>query len=208
MMKAAVISNGIEAIETLYQSNQEISYDFLEVTKHFDPDLWPYDILIAPNGTDHVALFRIRKKVADFLAAGKTVLCFDGWFTDWIPGNQWVMDNTKRTIDIRYFIKDDPFGITKDFSAEELTFSHGISGWWACGYIEAAAKATVILEDTWGRPLVVVDDKTTNGLMVLSASGPLADVSYATTDDDKAYKAMADLYRGILRFIQQSKALV
>ena len=62
-------------------------------------------------------------------------------------------------------------------------------------------KALSFLEDTWGRPLVVIDDKTTNGLMVLTASGPAADISYATTDDDAADRAMTDLYRAFLRLV-------
>ncbi len=207
-LKAAIISNGIEGLDHLYQSNEKVNYQILEVTRNFNPDLASYDLLIAPNGTDHVALFRIRDKVADFLAAGKTLFCFDGWFTDWIPGNRWIMDNSKKTIDVRYKIKDDPYGISRHFHIADLNFSHGISGWWACGYIEPAPGAKVLIEDTWGRPLVVVDETTTNGLMVLSASGPLADLSYATTDDDKAYQAMSDLYRAILQLAQNLKMII
>lgn len=206
-LKALIISNGIEGLSRLYQSNDHIHYDIVEVTQHFDPDFTGYDIVIAPNGTDHVALFRIKERINEFLGQGGTLFCFDGWFTDWIPGNRWIMDNTKKTIDIRYKLKDDPYELGKQFSPEDLTFSHGISGWWSCGYIEPAPKASVLLEDTWGRPLIVIDESTTRGLMILSASGPLADVSYATTDDNKAYKAMADLYRAILQFVQYKKIL-
>jgi hypothetical protein len=59
----------------------------------------------------------------------------------------------------------------------------------------------VLIEDTWQRPLVVVDEVTTNGIMVLSASGPLADLSYATTDDSKAYEAMSNLYKALINVI-------
>jgi hypothetical protein len=204
-LKAVIISNGIEGLEQLYRSNEEIQYDIIEVEEQFNPNLDPYDILIAPNGTDHIALFRIKEKIHQFLAQGKTLFCFDGWFTNWVPGNRWVMDNTKKTIDVRYKIQEDPFGLSKHFSVEDLTFSHGISGWWSCGYIEPAEKASVLIEDTWGRALVVIDDATTNGTMILSASGPLADVSYGTTDDNKAYQAMTDLYKAILQFVQTSK---
>jgi len=115
------------------------------------------------------------------------------------------MDNTKKTIDVRIKIRDDRHGMGTHFEVEHLNFSHGIAGWWACGYIEAAEGATVFLEDTWGRPLVVIDEQTTPGLMVLTASGPAADLSYATTDDDKAYQAMTDLYKGFLHLAYARK---
>lgn len=200
-LNALIVSNGIEGLDQLYKSNQWVQYEVVEVGANFRPDLSSYDILVAPNGTDHIALYRLKEEILDFLAAGKTLLCFDGWFTDWVPGNRWIMDNTKKTIEVRYKIKDDPFGFGQKFSIKDLTYSNGISGWWACGFIEAAEKATVFMEDTWGRPLVVVDEQSTAGTMVLSASGPLADFSYATTDDDKAYAAMTDLYHAILQYV-------
>jgi len=202
---ALIISNGIEGLASLYQPNADIHYDWAEVGPHFDPDLSGYDLLIVPNGTDHVAMYRIRDRVRAFLDAGGTLFCFDGWFTDWVPGHRWLMDNTQKSMEVRYKIKDDPYGLVGQFRAEDLNFSHGISGWWSCGYIEPAAQSTVFLEDTWGRALVVIDDSTTNGLMVLTASAPAADLSYATTDDDAADRAMAELYRAFLRLVPRQK---
>ncbi len=207
-LKALLISNGIEGLSLLYRSNDTIQYDVIEIDENFNPNLSDYDVLIAPNGTDHIAFYRIKDKVRAFLDHGGTLLCCDGWFTNWIPNNRWIMDNTKKTIDVRYKIKDDPFGLSEHFNIEDLTYSNGISGWWACGYIEPAPNASVFIEDTWGRPLVVIDDSSTNGLMILTASGPAADLSYATTDDDKAHKAMTDLFKAFIHLIQHHKSLV
>lgn len=206
-LNAALVSNGIEGLERLFAPNDKIVYTVLEVDAGFDPDLSGFDVLIAPNGTDHVALFRIRDRVKAFLDRGGALMCFDGWFTDWIPGHRWVMDNTKKTIDVRYQIRDDNFGIGKTFSIGDLNFSHGISGWWSCGYIEPAAGADVLIEDTWGRPLVVVDTSSFAGPILLTASGPLGDFSYATTDDEASYSAMADLYQGFVNFLYQRQRL-
>ncbi len=203
-IQALIISNGIEGLASLYRPNENIHYDWIEVGPDFNPDLMRYDLLVVPNGADHVAMYRIRDKVQAFLDAGGTLFCFDGWFTDWVPGHRWLMDNTRKSIDVRYKIKDDPFALATQFRAEDLNFSHGISGWWSCGYIEPSARGHVFLEDTWGRPLVVIDDTTTNGLMVLTASGPAADFSYATTDDDAADRAMTDLYRALLTLVPRS----
>jgi len=201
LLRGAIISNSIEGLDRLYRSDHRIQYDILEVTADFEPDLSNYQVLIAPNGTDHVALYRMRDRIRAFLDRGGALLCCDGWFTDWVPGNRWVMDNSKKTIDVRYILREDPFGVNDQFNIRDLNFSHGISGWWACGYIEAAPGAKVLIEDTWQRPLVVVDEATTNGIMVLSASGPLADLSYATTDDSKAYEAMSNLYKALINLI-------
>jgi hypothetical protein len=203
MIKALLISNGIEGLHDLYQGNATISYEIAEVGPDFAPDLNQFDLVIAPNGTDNIALWRIRAKIADYLQHGGTLFCFDGWFTDWVPGNRWIMDNSKKTIDVRYLPGQDSMGILDKFSLADLNFSKGISGWWACGYIEPADGAEVLVQDTWGRALVVIDRVTTKGLMVLTASGPLADFSYATTDDDGSMAAMSEFYHALLSIVPQ-----
>ncbi len=206
-LNALVFSNGIEGIEQLYRSDPGVQYDFLTLGPDHPHDFTAYDLLIAPNGTDHVALYQMRREIAEFLEEGKTLFCFDGWFTDWVPGNRWVMDNSQKSKEVRYHIKDDPFELRRHFRIEDLNFSHGISGWWACGYIEPGPGAITVLVDTWKRPLLVIDAQSTNGLMVLTASGPLGNSSYATTDDAKAHQAMAGLYQGLIQFVKQMNVL-
>lgn len=204
-MKGLLISNGIEGLRSLFQDNAYVQFDVVQTGKDFQLDLAGYDLLLAPNGTDHVALYRAREAVHAFLQRGGTLLCFDGWFTDWVPGNRWVMDNTKKSIDMRYLPGEDPYSWHSQFSLEDLNYSHGISGWWSCGYIEPAPGAHVLIQDTWGRALMVLDEQSTSGRIVLTASGPLADASYATTDDPAPYKAMSDLYLTILKWAHQQR---
>jgi len=206
MIQAKVISNGIEGLdEHMFRPNELITYDFEEVTESFNPQLEGFDLLIVPNGSDQVAMLKIKDKVRAFLEAGNALFCFDGWFTNWIPGNQWVMDNSKKTIDIRYRIKTDHYNLFDGVDVKSLNFSHGISGWWACGYIEAAAGADVVMVDTWNRPMIVLDEVSTNGTMVLTASGPVADYTYATTDDDDSMRDVGKLYRNFLTLIKKKK---
>ncbi|CCH54123.1 hypothetical protein BN8_03267 [Fibrisoma limi BUZ 3] len=204
MVNALLISNNIAGLDEYYVSNELVQYTVCRITKDFDPDLTPYDLLVVPNGSDHVAMLKIKDKVRAFLDAGKALICSDGWFTDWVPGNQWVMDNSKRTIDIRYHLKTDRYGLFSDVDLNELTFSHGMSGWWACGYIRAADGADVVVEDTWQRPIIVLDEVSTNGIMLLTASGPLADVTFSGDRED----ALVKLYRNFLRRVQvKSRAI-
>lgn len=197
-LQALVCSNGIEGLASLYRSTERVQYRFVPVSTLSSQDFQNIDLFIAPNGTDHVALFRQRQHIHRFLDRGGMLFCFDGWFTDWIPGNRWVMDNTRKTIDIRYRIKEDREGLAQKFSVTDLSFSHQISGWWSCGYIQPAENAQILLVDTFERPLLVIDRTTTPGLMVLTASGPVGDYAYATTDDQKAMQAMSNLYEALL----------
>jgi len=206
MINAKVISNGIVGLdEHMFRPNELVTYDFEEITENFDPLLEGYDLLIVPNGSDQVAMLKIKDKVRAFLDRGNTLFCFDGWFTNWIPGNRWIMDNSKKTIDIRYKLETDRYNFFKGVDVKSLNFSHGISGWWACGYIEPARGADVVMSDTWDRPLIVLDEVSTNGTMILTASGPVADYTYATTDDDDSMRDVGKLYRNFLTFIKQKK---
>ena len=184
MLNALLISNNIAGIEKYYVSSDLVQYTVCPITGDFDPDLTPYDLLVVPNGSDHVAMLKIKAKVRAFLDAGQSLVCADGWFTDWVPGNQWLMDNSKRTIDSRYALKTDRHGLFNNLNIDDLTFSHGMSGWWACGYIEPNPDADVVVEDTWHRAIVVLDDVSTTGRMLLTASGPLADMTYDGSRDN------------------------
>ncbi len=175
MLQAAVVSNGVYGLESCFGSNKRVAYRFLPVTADFSPELDGFDLLIVPNGSDHVAMGRARDRVASFVARGGLLFCFDGWFTDWIPGNRWVRDASKPTRDIRYRCERDRHGLLNGVPIDELAFHHGVSGWWACGYIDPAAGADAVLVDTWNRPVAVLDERTAKGAMFLTASGPLID---------------------------------
>ncbi len=197
-LKALVIDNGLGSIDA-FPPHEQITFDSVTTGPGFAPDLLPYDILIVPNGADHVAMFRIREQVRQFLDAGKVVFCFCGWFMDWLPGNRWIHDNTKLTRDMRHFARNDPHGILEDVDLAQLDHnSHGISGWWACGYIETANPNSVIIADTWGRAIMVADETTTNGLMFLTASGPLGDYSRG-----RSKSVISTLYHNLLRHTLQ-----
>lgn len=194
MLKALLISNNVAGLENYYVSNDLVQYTVCRVTKDFNPDLMPYDVVVVPNGSDHVAMLKVKASVRAFLDAGKALVCADGWFTDWVPGNRWVMDNTRKTIDIRYAVQTDRYGLFEGLNVDDLTFSHGMSGWWSCGYIEVAHGADVVLVDTWQRPIIVLDEVSTNGQLLLTASGPLADMTYAGSQSSP----LIGLYRHFL----------
>jgi len=195
MINAAVIDNGVTGLDRFYRSNDRVRYRMETITERFAPDFDGDDLVIVPNGSDHVAMLRIRDDIRKLLERGRGMMCFDGWFTDWVPGNRWIMDNAKPTREIRYRVRTDRHGLFDGVDIDRLIFSHGISGWWACGYIEPHPAADVLLEDTWGRPMVVLDEVSTPGRMILTASGPLGDASFGDASDE-----LRTLYRNVLTF--------
>jgi hypothetical protein len=195
-LKGLIIDNGIGSGRG-YPDQDEIVFDRVTTSRNFRPDLSRYDLLIVPNGADHVAMFRIRDQVREMLAAGKAVFCFCGWFTDWIPGHRWVHDNSHPTKEMRHFPGSDPQGLMKGFEPAFLDHNqHGISGWWACGYIESDDPETVLVRDTWGRGVVIADGITTNGFLFLTASGPVGDYS-----SYPAWSPLAILYKNMLKHV-------
>lgn len=203
-IKAAVISNGIEGLQKYFVSSQVIHYSFLEITKDFNPDLDPFNLLIVPNGSDHVAMHKIKNKVAIFLENGNALFCFDGWFTNWLPNNQWIMSNDLKSIDQRYSVKSDSHNLLQNVIVDDLIYNNNISGWWSCGYIEASKDAEVILQDAWQRPIVVLDEKSTNGTIFLTASGPLGDGGIKSTTNNYLNNSLSQLYQNVV-FLINSK---
>lgn len=202
-IKAAVVSNGIEGLQNYFISSAIIHYTFLEITKDFNPNLDDYNVLIVPNGSDHIAMNKIKNKVAAFLENGNTLFCFDGWFTNWIPNNQWIMSNDLKSVDQRYTVRSDSNNLLENVNINDLIYNNNISGWWSCGSIEASEKAEVLLQDTWQRPIVVLDEKSTNGIIFLTASAPLGDKGIDTKSSNYLTDALSQLYQNVVFLIHK-----
>jgi len=209
MLKAAVISNHVEGIENMFKSSSKIEYSLIEITKDFDPSFAEYDILIVPNGCDNIAMYKIRNSVKKFLDNGKILFCFDGWFTNWVPGNTWYMNNDLKTIDIRYHIVHDTYKLFEGIDLNKFNLSHGISGWWACGYIETQYVENILLADTWDRAIIVIDEKSTAGIMVLTASAPMADMLFGTIqEEESAWDEIGKFYQKLIDFVTEKRSVL
>jgi len=173
-----LVSNGLQGLGAMFPDTAAARYRTVPTGPDFAPDFSGADVVVVPNGSDHVAMHRAAGAVRAHLDRAGALWCFDGWFTPWVPGNRWVMDNTKPTKDVRYRVRTDRRGLFDGVRVADFERSQGMSGWWACGYIEPAPGADVVLEDTWGRPVVVLDEATAPGAMFLTASGPLAGVPF------------------------------
>lgn len=175
-MNIALVDNGVFGLDQYYVAAPGVRYRHVRVTARWRPDFGDDDVVLVPNGADHVALFEARHALAGVLARGGVVLCFCGFFTPWLPGNQWRHDIGAPLATLRYELAHDPLGLFDEVAPESLCVdAHGIRGGWACGAIDTAHEASVVLRDNVGRVLMVADRCSTRGLIIATASGPLWD---------------------------------
>jgi len=107
----------------------------------------------------------------------------------------WVHDNTRPLREVRYRMINDPLDLMNGVELDQLTFeSHGISGWWACGHIQTAHPESIVLADNFDRVVMIADTRSTQGLIVTTASGPLGD-----WDPNTPSSGLQRLYRNIIR---------
>jgi hypothetical protein len=175
-MKIAVLDNGPGNLQHVYDAERfpGHSFSFIPALRLAHTDLAPFDVFIAPNGTDHVALFGSRDKVRTSLEGGGIVMCFCGWVTDWIPGARWRMstDIPLRTYGLSTPNPAHPLLHGVDLASVNVTPA-GKRGFWACGHIDVSPGAAVLMADNLGRCVMFADDTTFAGAVIATASGPL-----------------------------------
>ena len=195
MLNAALVHSGVVGTEHWFVDSADIRYRIERITDPWRPNFAHDDLIIVPNGANHVALYEARTAIAGVLARGAVLACFCGFFTPWIPGSTWRHDNSKPLRATRYHLRQDPLGLFDGVAVDDLTFeAHGISGWWACGEILTTHADSIVLVDNWDRVLLIADQHSTPGLIIATASGPLGDDSPATVAQGPRL-----LYRNILR---------
>ncbi len=194
-MQIALIDSGVAGTEQWYVGDSTHHYRCERISAHWQPSFDKDDVVLVPNGANHVALYEQRAQLHDFLARGGVVLCFCGFFTPWLPGNQWRHDIGRDLRQLRYDVVSDEFGLFEGVEAEELcSDTHGIRGGWACGDIQSHYADSVVLMDNFQRRLLIADRRSTAGLIIATASGPLGDDA-----PDAAAHGARRLYRNILR---------
>lgn len=204
MLTAALIHNGVHGTERHFADTAQLRYRVERVGRAWRPDFSNDDLVVVPNGADHVALYAARTAIDAVLSRGGAVLCFCGCFTPWLPGAVWIHDNSRPNREVRYRVTADPLGLMDGVDPARLsTEPHGISGWWACGFLRTVHSSSVVLMDTWQRPVLIADTLSTPGLIVATASGPLGDSDPAMSSGEGPLR----LYRNIIRAVIARKRL-
>ncbi|WP_293373940.1 hypothetical protein [Nevskia sp.] len=204
MLDVILIDNGVHGLRDFFVDGAGQRYRQARIGRHWQPDFSGADLVIAPNGTDHVALHEARAAVADYLDEGGVLACFCGFFTPWIPGNRWIHDVGRPLDALTFDCVEDRLGLLDGVDLERFAAGrHGIRGGWACGRIETAHAQSVVLRDSHGRVVMVADMQSTAGLIVATASGPLGDGApdQPVGDSDD----LSRIYRNLLNVVRQRK---
>ncbi|MDE2155219.1 MAG: hypothetical protein KGJ32_04885 [Xanthomonadaceae bacterium] len=205
-LSIAVVDNGIHGLRGHFVDSPALRYRFEPIVRDWSP-AFAEDVVIVPNGSDHLSLYRARHSIEAVLARGGAVLCFCGCYTPWLPGTVWRHDNTRPNRDVRYHVASDPLGLMAGVDPQRLgTDAHGISGWWACGELVTACPQSVVLADTWGRPVLIADTRSTPGLIVATASGPLGDRGGAEAAADGPQRLYRNIIRAVSRHLESRHA--
>lgn len=202
-MRIAVLDNGIGYIPAAYSPERLAGHSvtIIPALALGSANLNDYDMFIAPNGTDHEALYRNRQAVRSLLDNGGAVLCFCGWNTDWIPGARWQMQMNipLRTYEITFPNPEHP--LLAGVCIDEVNISNGKRGFWTCGHIETSGNADVLMVNNLNEAVFIVDENTTNGCIIATASGPLPGFSEDT--EGSRQHSFDILFDNILRYCGQ-----
>lgn len=160
---------GDEPVHMRYEFVREV-VEPLDMYELPSADLEPYIALIITGNVDQELLYRERRKIRDFLDAGK-VLVFSGHLLHpWLPGaGTFIPKEIRSSRD--YAIKiATPHPIFEGVKEEDLTFRRGVAGFFARGHNPPPEGAEVLLELAGGEPVVYVDRRSTKGV-ILAHSG-------------------------------------
>ena len=194
-MRIALVHSGVAGTEHAYRGDVTHHYRLEHISANWQPCFDHDDVVLVPNGANHVALYEARAHLHKFLARGGALLCFCGFFTPWLPGYYWQHSIGHDLRKLRYRVVNDELNLFEGVDVEKICRDeHGIRGGWACGDIQTNYAASVVLVDNYERTLVVADRRSTAGLIIATASGPLSDDAPHNPAD-----GTRRLYRNILR---------
>jgi hypothetical protein len=191
----ALIHSGVAGTVECYADDALHRYRVERIGRAWRPCFADDDVVLVPNGANHLALFEARASLHEFVARGGALLCFCGFFMPWLPGLHWRHNFCHPLRDVSYHLVHDSLGLFDGVSAHELCVDeHGLRGGWACGEILDAPEHSVVLRDNFQRVLMVADQRRHAGLVIATASGPLFDDQGGTTAS-----GARRVYRNILR---------
>lgn len=160
---------GEEPVHMKYEFVREVveSLDMYELPS---ANLEPYIALMITGNVDQELLYRERAVIRDFLDSGKVVVFSGHLLHPWLPGAGTFVPKEIRSFrdyEIR-IVKPHP--IFEGVEAEDLTLRRGVAGFFARGHNPPPEGAEVLLELADGEPIVYVDRRSTNGI-ILAHSG-------------------------------------
>ncbi len=132
-----------------------------------ETNLFVYDVLILPRGTDQEILYRVRDKIAAYLDSGKIVISFGEVTNKWLPACTW--DGVKPEDDEPLTIHHRHPVILDNLKPDDLHWHKGATGWCCHGHFIAPEGAEILVTNMLGDPVMYIDRHSTKGV-ILAAS--------------------------------------
>lgn len=160
---------GEEPVHMKYEFVREV-VEPLDMYELPSADLEPYIALMITGNVDQELLYRERRIIRDFLDSGKVVVFSGHLLHQWLPGAGTFVPKDIRSFRDYGIQIVKPHPIFEGVKAEDLTFRRGVAGFFARGHNPPPEGAEVLLELAGGEPIVYVDRRSTNGV-ILAHSG-------------------------------------
>lgn len=198
MIKALVLDCGRPILHDAYVSTFDVLTDIVppaEITSIED-----YDLVILPSSMQGEKIAHLRNELRQYLNKNGVVFCFSGTCIDYLPGNTWKIDEDIPSI--HYTLYDDTYGFFKDV---DLDILNGIDkhGWKSEGYIKSENDVQVVVCSYEQLPVMVVDEITTSGTIVITAGLGMLEKAVADLSHPKLEMELKKVYENMLTLVLQ-----
>lgn len=151
--------------------------DIYDLADRLDPDR--YAGVIIGTMADQEYLFRHRHALAAYLHAGRVVVWCGQLFRRWLPGCSPFIPAPLHSVEDYRVKMTSPHPIYHGVDPEELTFRHGVAGFFARGHHPVPHGATVLAELGGGQPITYAHRLADGGTVLAHAGASLH--RYSTT---------------------------
>lgn len=198
MIKILVIDCGRPIIQEAYTSTINMLADVLPATEV--KDLNDYELVVLPSSLTLEQVNVIKDQLHKYLNNNGVVFCFSADAVDALPHN--AINKSKKVPEIHYTLYDDTYGFFKDVDTEVLN-SISQHKWSSQGFIESEHDVQVVVCSYEKLPVMVVDEISTSGTMVITAGlGMLENTIEGASDPDLAAE-LSKLWENMLSLVSR-----
>ncbi len=150
--------------------------DDVEVADLYDIgqlDLQSFGALFVAGMVDQEHLWHQRDVIASFLSLGRTVVFCGQLFRRWLPGCEPFTPAPIQTFADYTVHLAEPHPIFAGVDPADLTYRRGVAGFFARGHHPPPRGASVLATLNEGQPITWVDQRSTDGTVVVHAGADL-----------------------------------
>ncbi len=167
--KIAGLYSGVHFQRAFYEGPEfSGEYAVLPVWELEAANLHDYAALWVPRESNQHELARNRSKLLQYLNDGGTIICFDEVNQQWLPVGSWTL----RPVNL------DTVRVADHSMVAHLTADQ--VGWHSHGAYEAYADADVLVDDGEGGVMLLLDERTFSGKLLLGTMDPDCHAGFGT----------------------------